>query len=118
MAKVIIHLIGGGSYETTDANLPNTQRLMAGKISGIEYENGNQNLADAIDDELVVEEITNNPESDVDDETRNPTLDELKGTDKDVLKKMADDLAEAQGITKVNGRSGVDKLAEYIFKNQ
>jgi len=65
-------------------------------------------------DELIVEVIENSDEKPV----RNPTLAELEGTDKDVLKSLADKVAEKKGITKVNGRAGVKKLAEYINKNQ
>lgn len=121
MSKVIIHLKGGKSYETTEANLTNTQRLLAGQIVGIEREGDNaiSDLADSIDDELIVE-ISGNEDSNDSDvvEIKLPTLKELEGTDKDVLRKMADDLAELEGITKANHRAGVKKLAEYIFENQ
>jgi len=114
--KVTIHLKGGGSYETTEIGLPNAQRLMAGKIAGIERDGDNDlNLKSSIDESLVMEITENKTTVGV---TELPTLDELLGTDKDVLKKMANDIAELKQITKVNGRSGVEKLAEWIFENQ
>ena len=127
MSKVIIHKKGGGTFETTEGNLASAQRLLAGQITGIERPGekieGN-NLANAIDDELIVEVSgndetpTGNPPGDNDDPVRLPTKDELMNSDKDVLKKMADELAEKKGITKVNHRSGVEKLADYIVENQ
>ena len=117
MSKVIIHLKGGGSYETTEIGLPNAQRLMAGNIAGIERESeGGKDLIASIDENLVVE-ITETGAPEV-VETRLPTLDELLKTDKDVLKKMAGDIAVLENITKVNGRSGVTILANYVFDNQ
>lgn len=122
MSKVIIHLMGGGSYETTEQALPNVQRMMAGKITGIERPG--QNLASAITEELVVEVEETKPETVVEeitetvDENRLPTLDELRGTDKDVLRKMANDIAESKSITKPNARLGVEKLSQWIFDNQ
>lgn len=120
--KVIIHLKGGGSYETTEHGLPNAQRMMAGKIKGIERENDSDgsHLENSIDEDLVIE-VSEKVEETTDEkveETRFPTLEELEGTDKDVLRKMADDLAIAKEITKANGRSGVKTLAKYIFENQ
>jgi len=118
--KVTIHLKGGGSYETTEIGLPNAQRLMAGKIAGIEREGENDmDLKSSIDESLVMEITENETKVELKVEAIGvPTMDELLGTDKDVLKKMANDIAELKQITKVNGRSGVEKLAEWIFENQ
>jgi len=115
--KVTIHLKGGGSYETTENALPNAQRLMAGKIAGIERGDGKEiDLASSVDENLIVEVTdTKTPEVVI---VRLPTLDELLKTDKDVLKKMANDIAKLENITKVNGRSGIPLLAKWIFENQ
>ena len=138
MSKVTIHLKGGGSYETTEGNLENTKRLLGDKVAGVEFSDQNkqeEDLTEAITEELVVEVIEDDEKGEKgvevvkeviveegevieEGEVRLPTLEELKSSDKDVLKKMAAELADKKGITKVNARAGVDKLADYIFENQ
>jgi len=121
MSKVIIHLQGGKSYETTDLNVENTRRLLGSQVVGVEFadkENQQQDLTEAIDDELIVEVIEEEEEEEVIEETTKLTLEELKNSDKDVLRKLADEIAASKEITKCNGRSGVEKLAQYIFDNQ
>lgn len=120
MSKVIVHLEGGRSYETTEHALPNIERMLVGQITGIERPGQDVgDLTNSIDDKLVVEIDNVVIEEIVDSEdVRFPTLKELKSSDKDVLKQMANDIAERKGITKVNGRSGVEKLSEWIMEHQ
>lgn len=128
MSKVIVHKKSGGTFETTEGNLANVQRLLAGNIASIERpeETQTQSLEDVVDDELVVDVTNNNSNDDDGNGDGNddnggsglPTEKELMASDKDVLKKLADELAEKKGITKVNHRSGKAKLTEYILANQ
>jgi len=116
MSNVIIHQVNGQSFVIPEANLENTRRLLGSQIASIEYENQNLEsiLTESINEELVVEIIDDTPQTD----KKGATLEELKNSDKDVLRELADKIAEDKGIAKANHRSGVDKLAEYIVNNR
>lgn len=112
MAKVIVHLKNGTSYETTDANLQNTKRLLGGQITGIEYGEKRMEesyLTAALDDELIVEEVSSN----------GVYVEEgLNLLSDDELREIASKIAVKKEISKPNARTGKDKLISFILTNQ
>lgn len=117
MSTVILHFSGGRTSEIPESNLENTRRLLGGSIINVEYKDKSSNpLVGYIDDELIVEVINDTVE--VLDSSKKISLEELKNSDKDVLRKLANSISEKNSTSKLDGRAGVDKLAKYIFDNQ
>ena len=114
MSEIKIIKTDGTTVSIPEANLENFRRLNGGSIKEVLYENTQsyEEILDEIENEDVVERITA-PIIEIHDLRK----EELMSSDKDVLRKLADEIALRLKITKVHQASGVEKLADFIIKN-
>ena len=119
MSTVIIHKVGGGSFEIPAGNLENTRRLLGDQIAHVEQKGESVNLVNAIDENLILEITdTDTGEKTTTEVSGKQTLEDLELKPIEELREMADNLSKEKAIAKANARSGIKKLALYCFNNQ
>jgi len=97
-----------------EENLENFRRLNGDSILEVLHENTQslEEIMDTLDNEEVVVKIV----PPITDE-RKLRREELIHSDKDVLKKLANEIADRLKIDKLHHASGVEKLADFILEN-
>ena len=117
MSKETITVImsNGIPTEIPAANLDNFKRLNGANIREVILENQTYDeiLEEIEDEESVVEEITDSNLSD-----RDVRMNELMNSDKDVVRKLADEIAVKKEMKKVGHTAKQETLAKFILDNQ
>lgn len=113
MSTVKVILTSGQPTEFPEANLENFMRLNGHLVRDVIRED-NRSYEEILDDidseEAVVTEVNESP--------RDVRFNELMNSDRDVLFRLAVEIADKKDIKKPHHASGKEKLSNFILDNQ
>lgn len=113
MAQIKILLKSGQMTEIPEGNLDNFKRLCGHMIEKVVPNGPIKSYEEILDDIENEDNIVTQISDDGSDR-----LQELLSTDRELLKTLAEEIANRKGIEKPKGNAGKEKLANFIFANE